>query len=163
MILAAAAFRILPHPPNFSPIAAMALFGAAKFPGRPSAFVLPLAAMFASDLILGLHSFIPIIYGCFALIVLIGFRLRKRSSAGGVLAGSLAASGLFFVITNLAVWALGTMYPHTGFGFIECFTAGVPFFWNTLAGDLFFTVVLFGALAFAEWRWASIRPTPLPA
>lgn len=162
MVITAAAFRLLPHPPNFSPIAAIALFGGAKFPGRFSAFVVPLGAMFLSDLVLGLHAFIPIIYGCFALIVLLGFKLRQKASARRIFATALIASGLFFTVTNFSVWALSTMYPHTGGGLLACYIAAIPFFANTLFGDLVFTGILFGGVAAAEWQWPVLRPHKMP-
>ena len=80
MILLAAASRLIPHPPNFGPIAALALFGGAQFADKRLAFLVPLAAMFLSDLVLGLHSLIPVIYGSFALIVCLGFWLRRRQN-----------------------------------------------------------------------------------
>jgi hypothetical protein len=157
MILAAAAFRILPHPPNFSPIAAIALFGGAQFASKRAAFLVPLAAMFLADLVLGLHSFIPVIYGCFALIVCLGFWLRRKQSPGRIVVAALVGSLLFFAITNFGVWAGTGMYPKTIAGLTECFVAALPFFQNTLTGDLFFNTVLFGGLALAEWRLPQLR------
>jgi hypothetical protein len=157
IILTAAAFRILPHPHNFSPIAALALFGGAQFADKRAAFLVPLAAMFLGDLVLGLHALIPVIYGCFALIVCLGFWLRKQKSAGRIAVAALAGSMLFFALTNFAVWAGTSLYPKTGAGLAECYLAAIPFFKNTLTGDLFYTTVLFGGLALAEWRLPRLR------
>lgn len=157
MILTAAAFRILPHPPNFGPIAAIALFGGAQFADKRAAFLVPLAAMFLSDLVLGLHALIPVIYGCFVLIVCLGFWLRRQRSVGRIAVAALAGSVLFFVITNFAVWAVTGIYPKTVAGLVECYVVAIPFFKNTLAGDLFFATVLFGSLALAEWRLPRLR------
>jgi hypothetical protein len=158
MVVAAAAFRILPHPPNFSPIAAVALFGGAHFADRRAAFLVPLAAMFLSDLVLGLHALMPVIYGCFALVVCLGLLLRQRRSPVHIAALTLTASLLFFTISNFAVWAFSGMYPRTGAGLAACYAAALPFFQNTLAGDLCFTTVLFGGMALAEWRFPKLQP-----
>lgn len=163
MILAAALFRILPHPPNFSPIAAIALFGGAQLADKRAAFLIPLAAMFLADLVLGLHALIPITYGCFALIVCLGLWLRKKQSAVRIVTAALASSFLFFFATNFAVWAASSMYPHSSTGLAECYAAAIPFFRNTLAGDLLYTSVLFGGLALAEWRIPALRATPCAA
>ncbi len=157
MILAAAAFRILPHPPNFSPIAALALFGGAQFADKRAALIVPLAAMFLADLVLGPHALIPVIYACFALIVCLGFWLRRQRSTGRIAVAALTASVLFFIVTNFAVWAGTNMYPKTAAGLAGCYVAALPFFGNTLAGDLLFTAALFGGLALAEWRLPRLR------
>src|SRR5262249_47664325 len=103
IILAAALARLVPHPPNVAPIAAMALIGGACFAARRLAFAVPLAAMFLSDLVLGFSAVTPVIYGCFAAIVAIGFLLRGRRALLPIAAASLTASLLFFVVTNFAV------------------------------------------------------------
>ena len=158
MILAAALSRLIPHPPNFSPVAALALFGGATIASKRLAFVLPLAAMFLSDLILGFSTITPVIYGCFALIVCLGFWAKRKQNVGRIGLAAVAGSILFFVVTNFGVWALGSYYPKTAAGLMECFVAAIPFFWNTLTSDLFYTVILFGALRAAEWRWPMLRP-----
>ncbi len=150
MVLAAAAFRIIPHPPNFSPIAAIALFGGAQFSDKRAAFLVPLAAMFLGDLVLGFHALIPVIYGCFALIVCLGFQLRRHRGAGSVALAALASSVFFFAVTNFAVWVATDMYSKTLIGLGECYIAALPYFQNTLAGDVVFNGMLFGGLLFAE-------------
>lgn len=157
MVAAAAAFRILPHPPNFSPITAMALFGGAQFADRRAAFGVPLLAMLISDAVIGFHALMPVIYGAFALIVCIGLWLRARRSAGYIAGAALASSTLFFLVTNFAVWAFGSMYPKTLDGLAQCYIAAIPFFGNALVGDALFTAALFGGLALAEWRIPQIR------
>jgi hypothetical protein len=157
MILAAAAFRIIPHPPNFSPIAAIALFGGAQFSDKRAAFLVPLAAMFLGDLVLGFHALIPVIYCCFALIVCLGFQLRRHRGAGSVALSALASSVFFFVVSNFAVWIGTDMYPRTIAGLGACFIAALPYFQNTLAGDAVFNAMLFGGLALAEWRVPRLR------
>jgi hypothetical protein len=159
MILAAAASRLIPHPPNFSPIAALALFGGAQFADKRQAFLVPLAAMFLSDLIIGLHSLIPVIYGSFALIVCLGFWVQRNQNLGRIGGAALLGALLFFVTTNFGVWLFASFYPKTGGGLLACYTEAIPFFWNTLTSDLIYTAILFGGLRAAEWRWPVLRPT----
>lgn len=155
--MAAAALRLLPHPLNFSPIAALALFGGAHVVDKRAAFLVPLAAMFLSDLVLGLHALIPVIYGCFSLVVCLGFLLRERRGARRVATLALGASVLFFSMSNLAVWAFSGMYPKTSAGLVACYVAALPFFQNTAVGDLCFTAVLFGSMALAERRFPELQ------
>jgi len=166
MILAAAASRLSPHPPNFAPIGAMALFGGACFATRRVAFLVPLVAMFVSDLAigwlsgdlsLGLHRLIPVVYGSFALIVCLGFWLRRRRKAVPIAGAAVAGSVLFFVLTNLGVWVLGSSYPKSWDGLVACYVAAIPFFRNTLLGDAGYATVLFGGLALAERGFPALR------
>lgn len=167
MIVMAAASRLLPHPPNFTPIAAMALLGGAYLPDKRIAFALPLAALLLSDLVLGLHAGMWVVYGSFMLVVCLGFALRRSRSPLRVGGAALASSVLFFALTNLAVWAFGSMYPKTIAGLAACYTAAIPFFRNTLAGDAFYTALLFGGFALAQRGWPALRepsaPQPQPA
>ena len=162
IVAAAAALRLLPHWPNFTPIAALALFGGAHFASRRAAFALPLAAMLLSDLALGLHASLPFVYGAFALIVALGLRLRTRRSVAGVGAAALAASLLFFAVTNAGAWAVGGLYPRTAAGLAEAFAAALPFYAPTLAGDAFYTALLFGGFALAQRALPALRE-PVPA
>lgn len=149
-ILIAAAMRLLPHPPNFSPIAAMALFSGAYMPRRGLAFIAPLAALLLSDAIIGFHALMPIVYGSVALVVCLGWLLSSRRTPARIALAAVAGSVTFFLITNFAVWAFGDMYPKTLEGLAACYVAALPFFQNGLAGDLFFTAFLFGGFAIAE-------------
>lgn len=153
MILAAAASRLCPHLPNFTPIAAMALFGGAHFADKRLAFGVPLLALLLSDALLGFHAGMPAVYGGFALIVALGLGLRANRTATTVAGTALAGALLFFLITNFAVWAAGVLYPRTWAGLGECYLAAIPFFRNSLAGDLFYAAVLFGGFALAQRRW----------
>lgn len=150
MILAAAFVRLIPHPPNFAPIAAMALFSGAYFNKKSFAFAVPLAAMFLTDAIIGFHSSMWIVYLSFALIVVIGMFMLKKISIKNVVVASVTASISFFVITNFGVWAFGTMYPKNIAGLIECYIAAIPFIQNTLLGDLFYSGIMFGMFEFAK-------------
>jgi hypothetical protein len=165
-ILAAAAMRLAPHPPNFSPIAAMGLFGGAYLSHRWAGFVAPMAALFLSDLVLGLYAHMEVTYAALALTVVLGWWLRTNRSPFRVVGAAVAGAFVFYLVTNVSTWAFGTMYPHTVSGLADCYIAAIPFFQNTVAGDLFFAGLLFGGFALAE-RWApNLRETavrPLPA
>lgn len=156
-VFAAAAMRLLPHPPNFSPIAAMALFSGAFLPRRWLAFVAPLAALFLSDLVLGFYPEIVFVYLSVAATVLIGWVIARRKTVLRVGAAAVAGSVLFYIATNFGVWFLSGMYPRTVEGLIACYAAAIPFFQNTLAGDLVFTALLFGGFALAERLLPQLR------
>lgn len=168
LIFAAALSRVLPHPPNFSPIEAVALFGGAYFAKRQWALLVPLLAMFTSDLVLGLinggiywryfaSASSLLVYACIALSTVLGFGLRGRVTAGRVLAYSLAGSLLFFVLTNAGVWAFGTLYPHDGAGLVAALVAGIPFFQWTVLGTLFYAALLFGGFALLRRQIPALR------
>jgi hypothetical protein len=162
-ITAAAALRLIPHPPNFSPIDAMALFSAAYFVRRPLAFLAPVAALFLSDLILGFYAGMQFQYLAVVMIVFLGTFALSRVTVPRLVAASLASSLLFFTVTNFGVWLVSGMYPHSVAGLGACYLAGIPFFQNSLAGDLFYTAVLFGGFAIAEAivpRLKSREPQP---
>jgi hypothetical protein len=170
MVLAAALLRLLPHPPNVTPIAAMALFAGAHFDRRAWAFAVPLAAMLLSDAIFelafgwGFTRSMPIIYACFAATVGVGLLLRARRGVVPVAVAALACSTMFFLVTNLGVWAMSSVYPKTAAGLLACYTAALPFFANTIAGDLVFTAALFGGFAIIAGRYAVFAaPGSLPA
>jgi len=150
LVVLAAVVRLVPHPPNFAPIIALALFGGACFADRRMALLVPLAAMFLSDLVLGLHSQVISVYVAFVMIAGLGMLLRRNRGAAPLAAAALAGSSLFFVLTNFGVWLLDGLYPLTLPGLVACYAAAVPFFQNTLLGGLFYTGLLFGGLALAE-------------
>ncbi|HEY8966426.1 MAG TPA: DUF6580 family putative transport protein [Candidatus Methylacidiphilales bacterium] len=157
LVLAAAAARLAPHPDNFTPVAAMALFGGARFADKRAAFLVPLAAMVLSDCVLGFTAVAPFVYGAFALTVLLGFALREKGGIARLAGAGIAAAVLFFVVTNGAVWLVSGLYPKTAAGFVDCLIAGVPFFRNTLLGTLAYEAVLFGGFALAERRFPALR------
>ena len=150
MVILAAALRVAPHPWNFTPLGAMALFSGAMIRGRRLAFVFPLLALLAGDLVIGFHILLPIVYASFFVDVAIGLVLRNRRTASWIAAATLAGAAQFFVITNFGVWWLLGSYSKTPAGLWDCYIAGVPFFWNTLAGDALYAAVLFGGFALAE-------------
>lgn len=146
LISFAVAARWLPHAPNFSPVGAIALFSGVLFPTR-HAFFIPLAGLFISDLFLGFHPIQLWVYGSYALIVVLGFCLKNSHTFSKMLAFSLAGSILFFLVTNFGVWLTTHMYAKSVEGLVECFWKAIPFFRNTLAGDLFYTS-LFCSIAY---------------
>ncbi len=119
---------------------------------KKQALIIPLLAMIVSDFLIGFDN-IPVriaVYGSFLITVLIGFRLKKHKDLKNILLAPIASSVLFFIITNFAVWAFGTMYAKNIFGLVECFTLAIPFFRNTILGDFFYTGVFFGAYELAK-------------
>ncbi len=160
LIGVAAASRLLPHPPNFTPIAAMALFGGAFFASKRMAFGIPLGAMLLSDMVigwisnmgLGFHSTQPVVYATFLVTVCLGFLLREHRGVLRTASVSLASSLLFFVTTNLAVWAEGIYYAKSLSGLLTCFVAAIPFFHYTVLGDACYVALMFGAMAWAHSR-----------
>lgn len=172
MILLAALSRLLPHPDNVTPVGAMALFGGAYFSRKYLAFLIPLLAMWLSDMVLNNVIFPRLypeyydgfvwmgnlwVYASFILIGVIGMGLLKKVNVANVVGVSLLASVLFFLITNFGVWAVDPIYPKTGGGLLAAYGAGLPFFRNTLLGDLVYCGVLFGGFEWAKTRWSVLR------
>jgi len=158
LIALAAALRIAPHPWNFTPVGAMALFAGAALKDRRLAFLFPLLALFVGDMFIGFHKLIPIVYASFLLNVAIGFWLRDRRTIARISLATLLGAIQFFLITNFAVWQfLSGYYPHTASGLIACYIAGIPFFWNTLAGDALYAALLFSSFALAEHLFPAVR------
>lgn len=157
IIVLAAALRIAPHPWNFTPVGAMALFSGAVIRDRRLAFFFPLLALFASDIFIGFHKLMPVVYASFLVSVAIGFWLRNRRTVSRISAATLFGAIQFFLVTNFAVWAFGLSYPRTGAGLLACYAAGVPFFWNTLAGDAVYAAMFFGGFALAERLFSALR------
>lgn len=151
-IIAAVILRLIPHMPNFTPIAAMALFGGVYL-GKKEAIIIPIVAMLVADYFIGFYNPVIMIsvYGSFILIGLLGLWLKKNKTVPNILGASLLGSVGFFVVTNFAMWAAQSsfthaLYPQTWQGLIDCYIMGLPFFRNTLAGDLFYVVALFGLM-----------------
>lgn len=159
IVLAAVIARIIPHPANFAPIGALALYSGAKMSGR-KAMVLPIAAMVISDLIIGFDSWAmrTAVYGSFGLICLIGKIAGRKNSPGRIVMGAIMASILFYLVTNGAVWLTGNWYPKTAAGLVQALVMGLPFLRNTLLGDLTYTGLFFGGYELARrWGKESVR------
>lgn len=157
VVFAAALLRIVPHPPNFAPVAAMALFAGAHVDDKRIAFLLPLVAMFLSDIALGFHAGMPLVYVCMCIAVAIGMQMRKNIGVLTVAGGALASSVIFFVVTNFGVWLSSGMYPLNAGGLVASYVAAIPFFHYTLGGNLFYAAVFFGGFALIETRLPSMR------
>ncbi|NTW32931.1 MAG: hypothetical protein HGB12_09935 [Bacteroidetes bacterium] len=165
IILSAGMLRLIHLPYNFAPIGAMALFGGAYFGKRWQSFLVPLAALFISDMVLNFvfynqfilfHEMALWVYGAFALNVIIGSTLIKKVKVSSVATASIAAAILFFFITNFAVWAMPGIihiYPATPAGLVACYVAAIPFFWGTLASNIFYSALLFGVFEFAQKKY----------
>ena len=149
-ILAAAALRLVPHPPNFTPIGAMALFSGAYLGRKALAFAAPLGALLLSDLVLGFYHGQATVYFSVALIVMLGMVALSRVSPLRVAGAAVLSSVLFFLITNFGMWLFSGFYPRTMLGLEACYVAAIPFFQNTIAGDLFYATLLFGGFRVAE-------------
>ncbi len=156
-ILVAAVLRLVPHPPNFTPIGAMALFSGAYLGRRAVAFAAPLGALLVSDLVLGFYHGQVTVYLSVALIVIIGMVALSRVSPIRVGAAALLSSILFFVITNFGMWLFSGFYARTLAGLEACYVAAIPFFQNTVAGDLFYATLLFGGFRVAELLLPKLR------
>tara|TARA_B100001057_G_scaffold428648_1_gene454276 strand:+ start:2472 stop:2984 length:513 start_codon:yes stop_codon:yes gene_type:complete len=138
IIILLATARLLPHPPNFTPILGMAVFSGAIISKRLIAYLIPLAAMLLSDLYLGLHSGIPIIYFSLAVCVLIGTFIEARVTIlNSFLSISLGVL-VFFLITNLMVWYGSGMYEFSISGLMTCYLMGLPFVQNTFISSLLY-------------------------
>ena len=164
IIVIAAALRIAPHPWNFTPVGAMALFSGAILKDRRLAFAFPLLTLFAGDLFVGFYklSVMLLVYASFSVSVLIGRSLQDRRTVLRIGAGTLLGSIQFFLVTNFAAWWLLGSYPKTAAGLVACYAAGLPLFSNTLAGDAFYCALFFGAFALAE-RFIPILREPASA
>jgi hypothetical protein len=177
IICLAAVARIVPHPPNFAPITAMALFAGAYFASPLLAILVPLAAVFLSDIALqmlggrglytgwlatgqGLYSSMWVQYLIWVAIACFGMLLQKRRTVLNIAVAGLASSVFFFLASNFGVWALDALYPHTPAGLADCFVAALPFFRETFLGDLVFVPVLFGGFALAEHYIPALRAEP---
>jgi len=146
LIFAAVILRFLPHWPNFAPITALAIFGGVYLKDKRMAIVLPLAAMAVSDFFIGFDSWQwrAVVYGSFALSGLIGLWIRNRKSVGTVFGGTVLASVAFYLITNFAFFYSPAMYSHDLNGIVASYINALPFFRNTLVGDLFYVGAMCG-------------------
>ena len=135
--------RMLPHPMNFTPVLAVALFSGAYLTDRRAAFLLPLGLMLLTDIMLGLHHTMAATWLSMAGIVAIGMWVRKRVTVTRAALGAVSGSVLFFLVTNFFAWF--ALYEQTWQGLTQCYLAALPFFRNTLSSTVLYTCVLFGA------------------
>lgn len=154
------AARLLPHPANFAPIGAVALFGGIYLTRR-YAIIMPLIAMLISDIFIGFYTWqiMASVYLSFVLTGLIGLWVRKNKKLSTVIGGTVLGSILFFLITNFAVWAFGAMYAHNFAGLMQSYIMAIPFFRNSLLGDLFYVGLLVGAYESLGYFLLKKKPT----
>jgi hypothetical protein len=157
MIGLAAVLRIVPHPWNFAPIGAMALFSGAMVRDTRLALLFPLLTLFAGDLFIGFHKLMPLVYASTLVSVALGFLLRDRKTLGRIAGVTLLGAIQFFLVTNFGVWLLLDTFPKTAAGLVACYIAGAPLFWNTLASDALFMTLLFGGYPLAERTFPALR------
>ena len=136
-ILTLALFRLIPHPPNFTPILAMSIFAGMKFKNNLYSYIIPIMVMFISDIFIWLHSGMLVIYPTLLITTLIARNFNTINSA------SIISSTLFFITSNLQVWLISNMYGKNILGLIECYTAAIPFFGMTLISTFIYSYVLF--------------------
>lgn len=166
-ILLGALSRLFPHPPNATPLLAIALFGGAYFTETRWAYGVPLLAMLASDLVLNLTQgaalltpMRAVVYGCIGVAAGLGIWALSQVRIVRVAAAGLAGALLFFVVTNFAVWVGGSMYPHTLSGLVECYVAALPFFRNTLLSTWGYSALLFGVFEGVKVQFPSLAGKP---
>lgn len=138
--------RVLPHPANFAPLTAVAIFGGAKLPKRYAVAVAVTAAV-VTDFVFGFYNIVPIVWGCYAVMALMSHRLLRAPGMWRGVWVTFMNSSFFFMVTNFAVWAFGGLYAHTAAGLAQCYALAIPFFRNSLLGDFIYTASLFGLSA----------------
>ena len=166
-ILVAAVTRLIPHLPNFTPVAAMALFGGVYLKDKKFAFIVPLVALFFSDILTVLlinYKYTTLsafftsysalsVYISFTLVVVLGMFIQNNVKVGSVAIASLISSTLFFLITNFAVFAASPLiYSQDVSGLMACYSFALPFYGYGIIGDLFYSAILFGAFYFTQQR-----------
>ena len=134
--------RLIPHPPNFTPITAIALFSTIHFKNKILTYLIPIIGLFISDLILGLSMVNLFVYLSFIAITFIGFKFQKINNYS-----ILLSSTTFFIVSNFGVWILG--YPKNIEGLILCYYMALPFFVYTIMGDLFYSYAMKYGLKYA--------------
>lgn len=171
IILLAAFTRIMPHPPNFSPMAAIGLFGAAHFAKKWQAFFIPILGIWLSDLVINNYiysnsstNFVWFYSGfywqyiSYALIIFSGVLIfNKNISLSRTFGGIVSSSGIFFLISNFGVWVGSGMYTKNFTGLITCYAAGIPFIHNTIISDFLFTTVLFGVYYLLQSEYSFLK------
>lgn len=157
LIFLGIATRILPHAWNFAPVAAIAIFSG-FYLGKRYSIVVPVATMIIGDFFIGFYELplLAAVYGSLITAGLIASALRKYKSVESIFVSSIAASLIFFVVTNWAVWQFSPWYAKTFSGLIQTYYVALPFFRNTLMGDLFYTIILCGSFE-AVIHWSKAR------
>ena len=154
-ILAILVSRFLPHPPNFTPILALAVFGGAFLTNKRAALCIPIIAMFLSDLIIGIHYQIYAVYLSIIPLSLLGNMIEKKNIINLGIVG-VSGSLFFFIVTNFSVWLTDGLYPLNVTGLMQCYIMAIPFFHNTLISTVIFLAILFTGYSLIEKRFLKI-------
>lgn len=151
LIVAGALARLIPHPPNFTPIASLALFGGRELPKKLSWFI-PIATLALSDIVIGFYDWriLASVYLGFIISVFLGQKLKHTFSAKKLIYFSFLSSIIFFILTNFSVWAFSPMYEKNLPGLGMCFWYALPFFRNELTATIFYATIIFGANEFVK-------------
>ena len=144
--------RFVPHPPNMTPVIAVSILAVTWFKRPVFQFGFPLLIMLLTDMVIGFHWLMPVVYLSIMCAGLTGFILKKRSSFSTILGSGLVSSIIFFMITNFGVWVVSSMYPKTVLGLMSCYVAAIPFFHNTVIATVGVLFGVFG-LNYAIKRW----------
>ncbi len=160
IIFTLAIFRLLPHLPNVSPVAAMALFGGAYFADKRVAFIVPFVALFLSDLFLGFHNSMIFVYAGFALTVAIGFLLKNKVTMTSTIFAMTVSSVSFFLLTNFGAWITSGIYMKSAEGLMQAYVAGIPFFQNSLLGNLVYAAIIFGGYHLLQKNISALKELP---
>ena len=151
-ITVVALMRLIPHPPNFVPITAIAIFAGVKFDNIILAYAVPIAIMLISDFFIGFSSISLFVYLAFILITTYSYLIKNYS-----IKNILLSSIIFFIITNFGVWFLPGGYPNNIEGLILCYTAAIPFFTYSIIADLFFSAILYYGFEKIEKRYLILK------
>jgi hypothetical protein len=150
LVIIAAFLRLIDHPANVSPIMAIAIFSGAYFSEKRFALLIPISAMLISDAFLGYYIISIFVYLAFVFGIFIGYLIKTKVKIQNVFIASLSGSVIFFIITNFGSWLTDPMYqPLTLDSLIRCYYLAIPFFRNTLLGDLAYITAIFGSYALA--------------
>ena len=158
IIVLAAITRLMPHPPNFTPIIAMGLFGGAYIKNRSLAIFIPIGAMLLSDLFLGFHGTIYWVYGSLVLVSILGMKLINKVNIRNCTLTAISGSFLFFFITNFGVWLTSGYYSKNIDGILTCYTLALPFFGNTMGGTICYSAIMFGGFELLKRSLAQSVP-----
>jgi len=160
---------LLGHPSNFAPIDAIALFSGCYFAGRFTKLIVPLLSVWVGDLFINYMYMQKVVllydgfywqYACYGLMVFIGSRLAQRVKPLTLMTATVSSAVLFFIISNFGVWISSGMYPHDMTGFIACYVAALPFFYNTLLSDVMYSAIFFGSFEMAQKKFPALAFAP---
>lgn len=151
IILCGALMRWIPHLPNFSPIAAMALLSGVYIRDNRLAFLVPFVSLILGDIVIGFHNLIPFVYFSFALTVIMGLFIRKNCGMVKIAGASLVSAVLFFIVTNFGAWLVMPVYTKNMSGLMASYVAAIPFFGNTLMSHMFYSMVLFAGISLVKY------------